>query len=77
MSGWVGEIERRKSPVISGQTEKENPQGLDPSVMANRVVAAIREDRFYILAEDEWRDACEVRLDDIREARNPTFSPPG
>jgi hypothetical protein len=25
MSGWVGEIERRNSPVISGRTEKENP----------------------------------------------------
>jgi NAD(P)-dependent dehydrogenase (short-subunit alcohol dehydrogenase family) len=52
-------------------------EGLDPSVMADRVVQAIQEDRFYILAEDQWMDACLVRLDDIREGRNPTFSPPG
>jgi NAD(P)-dependent dehydrogenase (short-subunit alcohol dehydrogenase family) len=51
--------------------------GLDPSVMADRVVAAIREERFYILAEEEWRRACETRLDDIREGRNPTLAPPG
>ncbi len=50
--------------------------GLDPSVMADRVHAAIQEDRFYILAEDAWRDACNTRLDDIREGRNPTFAPP-
>lgn len=50
--------------------------GLDPSVMADRVYDAIREDRFYILAEDAWRDACNQRLDDIRLGRNPTFTPP-
>ena len=51
--------------------------GLAPSVMADRVVSAIREDRFYILAEDGWRDACNSRLDDIRAGRNPTLTVPG
>jgi NAD(P)-dependent dehydrogenase (short-subunit alcohol dehydrogenase family) len=50
--------------------------GLDPSVMADRVFDAIQQDRFYILAEDSWRDACNTRLEDIRLGRNPTFSPP-
>lgn len=50
--------------------------GLDPSVMADRVFEAIQQDRFYILAEDSWRDACNTRLEDIRLGRNPTFSPP-
>ena len=52
-------------------------EGLNPSVMADRVFKAIQEDRFYILAEDQWREACDVRLEDIRLGRNPTFSPPG
>ena len=26
MSGWLGEIEKGKSPAISGRTGKENPQ---------------------------------------------------
>jgi NAD(P)-dependent dehydrogenase (short-subunit alcohol dehydrogenase family) len=48
-----------------------------PGVIADRVIAGIRENRFYILSEDGWRDACNVRLEDIRLARNPTFAVPG
>jgi hypothetical protein len=44
--------------------------------MADRVVDAIRANRFYALAEDEWRATCETRLEDIRTGRNPTFAPP-
>ena len=46
-------------------------QGVPPEEIAGRVLAAIREERFYILAEDAWRDACNARLDDISHARNP------
>jgi len=48
-----------------------------PGVIADRVIDAIRENRFYILSNDAWRDACNVRLEDIRLARNPTFAVPG
>ncbi len=51
-------------------------EGLAPAVMADRVFESVKADRFYILAEDEWRDFCNVRLDDVREGRNPTFSIP-
>jgi len=50
--------------------------GLDPAVIAERVIAAIEDNRFYILSEDGWRESCNVRLDDIRLGRNPTFSVP-
>jgi len=50
--------------------------GIPPARIADRVVDAIRDERFYILAEDAWRDTCNLRLDDVREGRNPTFSPP-
>ncbi|MDJ0847500.1 MAG: SDR family NAD(P)-dependent oxidoreductase [Myxococcota bacterium] len=52
--------------------------GADPSVIADRAVAAIHEDRFYVLAPegDPWRTACNQRLDDIRAARNPTQADP-
>ncbi len=51
-------------------------KGVDPSVMAERVVDGIRTNRFYLLAEDGWRKSCETRLEDIRLARNPTLSIP-
>ncbi|MFQ5417472.1 MAG: SDR family NAD(P)-dependent oxidoreductase [Myxococcota bacterium] len=50
--------------------------GLPPAAMADRVVDAIRDKRFYILAEDGWRDSCHTRLDDIRAGRNPTLAVP-
>jgi len=49
--------------------------GLDPSVMAERVYQGIRQDQFYLLAEEgtNWEAACLTRLEDIRLRRNPTF----
>jgi hypothetical protein len=43
--------------------------------MADRVYHGIREDRFYLLAEEgtSWDRACLTRLDDIRLRRNPTL----
>ena len=48
--------------------------GLDPSAMAERVLEGIKTDTFYLLAEEggSWDRACQTRLDDIRERRNPT-----
>ena len=50
--------------------------GIGPDVMAQRVLEAIREERFYILSDEAWRRAAHTRLDDIRAGRNPTFAPP-
>ncbi len=48
--------------------------GADPKVIAERTVQAIRDDRFYVLAPegDPWRTACDLRLEDVRLARNPS-----
>ncbi len=51
-------------------------QGVAPSEIAERVLRAIRDERFYILSDGNWRKACNTRMDDIREGRNPTFAPP-
>jgi len=40
------------------------------------VLAAIREQRFYVLSDDEWRRSAQVRCEDIRLGRNPTLAPP-
>lgn len=53
--------------------------GEAPSVLAQRIVDGIRENRLYVLAPegDPWREACNVRLDDLRHARNPGGAVPG
>jgi NAD(P)-dependent dehydrogenase (short-subunit alcohol dehydrogenase family) len=50
--------------------------GVDPSVMADRVIAAIRSDTFYILSEDGWRETAHQRMEDIRTSQNPVLAPP-
>lgn len=49
--------------------------GIDPSVMAERVVQGIRTDTFYLLAEEgtNWDHACRTRMEDILARRNPTI----
>jgi NAD(P)-dependent dehydrogenase (short-subunit alcohol dehydrogenase family) len=52
-------------------------QGAPPDAIAERTLAAIRADQFYVLAPEgnPWRDACHARLDAIRQARNPGLPP--
>jgi short-subunit dehydrogenase len=50
--------------------------GIGPEAMAERVLDGIRDGRFYLISNEEWRQAANTRLDDIREGRNPTFAPP-
>jgi NAD(P)-dependent dehydrogenase (short-subunit alcohol dehydrogenase family) len=50
-------------------------QGIAPEVVADTVVAAIREERFYILTHPETKPAVAVRSKDILEGRNPRVDP--
>ena len=53
-------------------------RGIPPERIAERTVRAIREDRFYILPEDDpWLAASRSRLEDILLGRNPTLAVPG
>jgi NAD(P)-dependent dehydrogenase (short-subunit alcohol dehydrogenase family) len=51
-------------------------RGVAPEVIAERTLAAIREDRFYVLPDDGWRRMAETRSEDVRLGRNPTLSVP-
>ena len=66
--------EHPEQDLVEGAIDQMISSGLSPSVMADRVVAAIRENRFYILSEEggSWRQACNQRLDDLRLGRNPS-----
>ncbi|QFU77414.1 SDR family NAD(P)-dependent oxidoreductase [Halioglobus maricola] len=50
--------------------------GIGPEVMAQRVLDAVINERFYIFSDELWRRSAETRLEDIRLGRNPTFAPP-
>ena len=64
--------------MVEGAIRQVVREGLPPSEMANRVVDAIRSDRFYIFPPegDPWRVAADSRCEDVRLARNPTHVVP-
>jgi len=49
--------------------------GLPAEQIADAVFNAIRDERFYILTHPEGQEAIEARMQDILEARNPTYQP--
>ena len=63
--------------LVNGAITAAVAGGIPTQVIADRVLRAVEEDRFYVLSDaDAWRRSCETRLEDIRLARNPTFAPP-
>ena len=69
-------VESGERSLVMEALKESVSSGIGPEVMAERVLDAIRDERFYILSEDAWRDTANIRLDDIRDGRNPTFAPP-
>ncbi|GHD31341.1 SDR family NAD(P)-dependent oxidoreductase [Halioglobus pacificus] len=50
--------------------------GLPPREMAERVLEAVKDNRFYILSNDGWMESARTRIEDILQGRNPTLAPP-
>jgi NAD(P)-dependent dehydrogenase (short-subunit alcohol dehydrogenase family) len=74
----AGEADAPEFALVEGAIRQAIARGLSPEAIAARTVRAIREDRFYILPDDEpWLAACRSRLEDIRLGRNPTLAVPG
>ncbi len=48
---------------------------MEPEVVGEKVLAAIRDDRLYVITHGEWRDAFEQRVDAIREAMPKEVNP--
>jgi short-subunit dehydrogenase len=87
----IGRAERNRQETFSRKDEDDgdHPErdlvvnaiqqltrtGEPPSVLAERTLEAVRDNRFYVLPPDgnNWRVACDTRLEDIRSMRNPTF----
>jgi short-subunit dehydrogenase len=49
--------------------------GLAPAEVAEHVLQAIREERFYILTHEETKARVRARMEDILASRNPTLQP--
>ena len=47
-------------------------EGLPPANVADQVLDAIREERFYILTDDRFDDRIRTRMEDVLARKNPT-----
>ena len=61
--------------VISEWMAEQLKQGLSPRAVGDHVLAAILEDRFYILTHPEYQPLIERRMKDILSCNNPTAMP--
>jgi NAD(P)-dependent dehydrogenase (short-subunit alcohol dehydrogenase family) len=63
---------------LEAMTSQLVASGLDPRVLAERTLAAIREDRFWVLPPegDFWREAARRRHRSIESAANPASGNP-
>ena len=63
--------------LVDGAIRAAVAGGISPDVIAARALRAIREDRFYVLSDDDaWRRSANSRLEDVRQVRNPVLVPP-
>ena len=66
--------------LVTAAAAESFKQGMAPEIVAEQVLNALREERFYIFTEggdsDRWKNPIYSRLDDIRTFSNPTFSVP-
>ena len=59
--------------LVEGALRAGCATGLDPDVIAERALAAVREGRFYVLPSDgdPWHAAMRARQDDLRAGGDP------
>ncbi len=59
---------------LEGMVRQLLATGLSPENVAEQVLEAVRNDRFYILTHPESKATVEQRMENILEGRNPTFA---
>ncbi len=77
-AGLEGNAGAQRSPqqqMMEGMIARRSPAALPPSNVADQVLAAIHERRFWILTHPEMKKAIEVRSRGILEGIDPKFDP--
>jgi NAD(P)-dependent dehydrogenase (short-subunit alcohol dehydrogenase family) len=64
-----------RGQTMRQQMHERLSQGMPPEEVADIVVQAIREERFYVLTDHEWDDRIKAWQDDIMQRRNPVIEP--
>jgi len=63
------------APALADAITQLVESGQPPEAIAERVLSAIREPRFYVLTHPEMKPAIQHRMRDILEERQPGIDP--
>jgi hypothetical protein len=61
--------------MIRDMARQQVAEGIRPTEVAEIVLEAIRDDRFYILTHPRYEKLIRRRMERILEGKNPTFEP--
>lgn len=71
----TGDITQTEFSKMTDQAITEGTAGgLDPMRMAERVLQGVKDKKFYLLAQDGWKNVAMVRQNEIKDERNPSLS---
>jgi short-subunit dehydrogenase len=62
--------------TIREMARQQVAAGIKPAEVAEMVLEAVRDDRFYILTHPRYKKLIRVRMENILEGRTPRFEPP-
>ncbi len=65
-----------EADLAAASLRQATAAGMPPERIADLVCAAIRDEQFYIFPDAGWMEVARARIDDILNARNPTFVVP-
>lgn len=68
---------KASDPVFAARLASVHAYGMEPDVIAARVLQAVREDRFYIFSHPEFREELSEVFDEILEAFQEYPADPG
>jgi NAD(P)-dependent dehydrogenase (short-subunit alcohol dehydrogenase family) len=71
-----GGSETGPAHMIRNMARKQVAEGIKPTDVAEMVLEAIREDRFYVLTHPRYEKLIRRRMESILEGRNPKFELP-
>ena len=62
--------------TIREMARQQVAAGIKPAEVAEMVLEAVRDDRFYVLTHPRFKKLIRVRMENILEGRTPRFEPP-
>jgi NAD(P)-dependent dehydrogenase (short-subunit alcohol dehydrogenase family) len=76
LKGPAEAVETTQQEMIRELARQQVAAGIKPAEVAEMVLEAIRDDRFYVITHPRFRKLIRLRMENIVEGKAPRFEPP-